>query len=181
MILTYPNDDDSILFLFDNIIKKYGFDYIHSLQAQNPLWVRGTATPALLISPAYNNGTNTNSSHATTFTANSGFAQGVAQKESTDVSVSWPQAGAIFSTTKVPESAKLLLGYLMDNEWQQLMTGGRFATRRTYDKLAVFNQSGVDPLAFGRFMSDRQRVEALRLEIEAVIGPPQGMNPVEQY
>ena len=61
------------------------------------------------------------------------------------------------------------------------MTGGRFATRRTYDKLAVFNQSGVDPLAFGRFMSDRQRVEALRLEIEAVIGPPQGMNPVEQY
>lgn len=181
LILTYPNDDDSILFLFDSIIKKYGFEYIYSLQAQNPLWVRGTATPALLISPAYNNGTNTNSSHAITFTANSGFAQGVSQKESTDVSISWPQAGAIFSTTKVPESAKLLLGYLMDDEWQQLTTGGRFATRRTYDKLGVFNQSGIDPLAFGRFVSDRERVEALRLEIEAVIGPPQGMNPAEQY
>lgn len=69
----------------------------------------------------------------------------------------------------------------MDDEWQQLMNGGRFATRETYDKLGVFNQSGVDPLAFGRFMSDRQRVEALRLKIEAVIGPPQGIDPVTQY
>ncbi|KJA17848.1 hypothetical protein HYPSUDRAFT_57461 [Hypholoma sublateritium FD-334 SS-4] len=181
LILTYPNDDDSILFLFDKIIEKYGFDYIHSLQAQNPLWVRGTATPALLISPAYNNGTNTSNSRAISFTTTNGFAQGVAQKASTDVSISWPQTGAIFSSTKVPDSAKLLFGYLMDDEWQQLMSGDRFATRKTYDKLGVFNQSGIDPLAFGRFMSDRQRVEALRLKIEAVIGPPQGVDPVGQY
>jgi len=46
--LTYPNDDDAILYLFSRITQKHGWD-IESLRKQDVNWVRGTATSAMLI------------------------------------------------------------------------------------------------------------------------------------
>lgn len=175
LVLTYPTDDDAVLFLFKLIIGKYGFDYMRALLAQKPHWVRGTATPAFLIS-------STSNSRAISFTSGGGFAPDISEANPQDVFMTWPQTGAIFANTKAPETAKLFLNFLMGDEWQQVITGGSgYATRRSFDKEGVFNQSSMDPLAYGRFMNDRRAVEAFRFQLESVIGPPQGQDPVDEY
>ncbi|MCI2467527.1 hypothetical protein KC271_14870, partial [Listeria monocytogenes] len=50
LVLTYPNDDDAVLFAFDLILQQYGEAWFDSLIAQNPRWVRGTATPKTVLS-----------------------------------------------------------------------------------------------------------------------------------
>ncbi|KAF4493571.1 ABC-type Fe3+ transport system [Fusarium agapanthi] len=49
LALTYPNDDDSILFLFDRILNQYGESWFNKLLQQKPRWVRGAATPQTLV------------------------------------------------------------------------------------------------------------------------------------
>ncbi|OMP86698.1 hypothetical protein BK809_0000101 [Diplodia seriata] len=49
LVLTYPNDDDAVLYAFDLILRQQGLAWFDSLLAQNPRWVRGTATPATLV------------------------------------------------------------------------------------------------------------------------------------
>lgn len=45
IIITYPHDDDAVLYIFDKIIQKYGIGFIEQLQANGVQWVRGTQTP----------------------------------------------------------------------------------------------------------------------------------------
>ncbi|KXH68101.1 ABC-type Fe3+ transport system [Colletotrichum salicis] len=49
LVLTYPNDDDAVLFAFDLILKQYGFAWLDKLIALNPRWVRGTQTPLTIL------------------------------------------------------------------------------------------------------------------------------------
>lgn len=49
IVLTYPNDDDAVLYEFYKIIQKYGWSYMDKLQAQDVKWVRGTQTPLTLL------------------------------------------------------------------------------------------------------------------------------------
>lgn len=95
-----------------------------------------------------------------------------------DVYMAWPQTGAIFSTTKSPETAKLFLSYLMDDDWQQIISGSGFATRKTYDKRGVFEQQpNMDGKGYLEFANNRELVEGWRLQFETLLGLPQGVNP----
>ncbi|KAF8951279.1 hypothetical protein BDZ97DRAFT_1932562 [Flammula alnicola] len=179
LILTYPNDDDAILYLFNLITEKYGFNFIESLSKQKVQWVRGTATPSILIANA--NNADAANACSVSFASSSAFAPGIASEAQKDIYMAWPQTGAIFASTKVPESAKLFMNFLMDDHWQTLMSRGRFATRRKFDGAGILKQSNVDPLGYGKFMADRQTVEALRLQFESIIGTAQGQNPVDEY
>jgi ABC-type Fe3+ transport system substrate-binding protein len=49
IILTYPHDDDAVLYQFSQIIAAEGWDWLDRLLEQKPRWVRGTATPQFLI------------------------------------------------------------------------------------------------------------------------------------
>ncbi|MFF6793673.1 ABC transporter substrate-binding protein [Streptomyces filamentosus] len=49
IVLTYPHDDDAVLYQFEQIIARHGHGWLEKLLAQNPLWVRGTATPLEVI------------------------------------------------------------------------------------------------------------------------------------
>src|SRR5207237_5012530 len=44
IVVTYPNDDDAVLFWFKQVVDKYGFGYLEKFKAQNPKLVRGTQT-----------------------------------------------------------------------------------------------------------------------------------------
>lgn len=186
IILPYPNDDDAVLYLFKLITDKYGFDYIHALQQQNVHWVRGTATPSILIANTNPNNdidaaTGARYAQSISFASSTAFTRGIATHHLGDTRMMWPQTAGIFARTKMPESARLFLNFLMDDGWQRVVSEGEFATRRTYDKAGVFNQTGLDPLGYGTFMADRQQVEALRFQFEEIIGTPVGDNPVEVW
>ncbi|KAF9480265.1 periplasmic binding protein-like II [Pholiota conissans] len=189
IILTYPNDDDAVLYLFKVIVDKYGLSYIHSLQAQNVTWVRGTATPSILISntnPHKDIDPVTGMRHAQSisFASSSTFATGVATYEHPDVRISWPQTAAIFSTTTMPETSKLFLNFLMDDGWQSVVSESEYATRRKFDKGGILNQtteSGLNPLAYVEFMEDRRQVESFRFELEHILGTAVGANPVDVW
>jgi ABC-type Fe3+ transport system substrate-binding protein len=49
MVLTIPNDDDAIGYLFSLAIQRYGWAWLHALKEQDVQWVRGTATPGYVI------------------------------------------------------------------------------------------------------------------------------------
>ncbi|KDR78349.1 hypothetical protein GALMADRAFT_155301 [Galerina marginata CBS 339.88] len=171
--LTYPNDDDAILYLFTLITQKYGWSFIKSLVKQKVKWVRGTATPSILCA---NNATSNPLSIS--FASSSAFARGVASKPSRDIYMAWPQTGAIFANTKVPEASKLFMNYLLSDEWQKAVGGSGFATRKSFDRAGVFRQKNVEPLGYGKFMADRAEVERWRLQFESILGLPQGANPL---
>jgi len=177
MSLTYPNDDDAMLYLFSRITEKYGWGFIHSLVQQNVTWVRGSATSSLLIDKAYKSN-DSNPSPVISFATVGAFTPELPNAATDDVYITWPQTGAIFSTTKYPETAKLFLSYLMDDDWQKMLSGGGFATRKTYDSRGVFKQEpNMDALGFIRFMEDRKVVEHWRFQFETILGLPQGENP----
>ncbi|KJA17849.1 hypothetical protein HYPSUDRAFT_145819 [Hypholoma sublateritium FD-334 SS-4] len=184
IVLTYPNDDDAVLFLFKGITEKYGFDYLQQLQQQNVSWVRGTATPSILIAgtgaAAYLPNVAQNAGMIS-FASSSAFTSGIAVQLSNDAYMSWPQTGAIFATTKMPESSRLFLSFLMDDQWQEIVSQGRFATRRKYDGEHIMQQKGHEPTRYVKFMSDRQKVEEFRFQIEKVLGTAQGIDPVELW
>lgn len=47
--LTYPHDDDAVLYQFLQIIDQQGWSWLQKLLAQNIRWVRGTQTPIEVI------------------------------------------------------------------------------------------------------------------------------------
>lgn len=49
LVVTYPNDDDAVLFWFWQVVQIYGFEYLNKFMAQNPKLVRGTATAIAMV------------------------------------------------------------------------------------------------------------------------------------
>ena len=49
IVLTYPNYDDAVPYLFKLIIDQYGWAWLDSLLDQDVHWVRGTATPGEIL------------------------------------------------------------------------------------------------------------------------------------
>lgn len=176
LALTYPNDDDSILYLFSLIVEKYGFKFFEQLIAtQDVTWFRGTASPSLAIMAD----NSTDNPLSISFASSSVYVPTVGSKRSDDVYMAWPQTAGIFKNTKAPETSKLFLGYLMSDEWQGRVTGGRFATRKTFDKQKVLEQPNVNPLGYKTFMLDRAGVERWRFQFESLIGTAQGPDPLQ--
>ncbi|PVH85085.1 periplasmic binding protein-like II [Cadophora sp. DSE1049] len=176
LVLTYPNDDDAVLFQFDLIMKQYGLGWFEALLAQNPRWVRGTATPATLI--ASSNGT-----YAATFTS----GVGVRGFDPVNVTfpvkgqfVSWPQTGAILKDAPHPETAKLLHSWILSEDFQN--STGTWTVRKDLTPPAGFpsilEMPGTDATKFAQWMSDRAAVERLRFFFETRIGSAQGLSPL---
>ena len=93
--------------------------------------------------------------------------------------MAWPQTCAIFSSTLAPDSAKLFMNFLCNAEFLETINGLGFATRRKLDTGEVLKQKNMDPLGFGRFMSDRRLVESWIFHFEDAFGTPQRLEPVE--
>ncbi|KAI1132722.1 ABC transporter [Nemania abortiva] len=175
LVLTYPNDDDAVLYAFDLIMQQYGYEWFEKLLAQNPRWVRGTGTPPTLIR---GNGT-----ESVTFTSSIGLAPSAPFSISFPTKglfVSWPQRAGILKDAPHPEGAKLLHSYLLSEEHQT--TTGTWSVRKDTPAPAGYQNlmdiSATNPNAFEGFMADRARVERLRLFFEDKIGTPQGLSPL---
>lgn len=178
LILTYPNDDDAVLYAFDLILKKQGIAWFDKLLEQNPRWVRGTATPATLI--ASSNGT-----WVASFTTSIGLASSAPLNFSLPTTsghfVSWPQTIAILKDAPHPESAKLLHSFLLDPDY--LNTTSLWSVRKDITPPAGFpsiiDMHSTDVTKFSDFMADRAAVERLRFYFEDRLGTAQGLSPLE--
>ncbi|KAI0793952.1 hypothetical protein C8Q74DRAFT_1314891 [Fomes fomentarius] len=178
LVLTYPNDDDAVLYAFDLILKKQGLAWFDKLLEQNPRWVRGTGTPATLV--ASSNGT-----WVASFTTSVGLTSSAPLNFSFPNTsgnfVTWPQTSAILKDAPHPESAKLLHSFMLDPDY--LNTTGRWPVRKDITPAAGFpsivDMHNTDVTKFSSFMADRAAVERLRFFFEDRLGTAQGLSPLE--
>lgn len=49
IVLTYPTDDNAVLFWFKQVVDKYGWDYVAQFTKQEPIYVRGTQAPTDMV------------------------------------------------------------------------------------------------------------------------------------
>ncbi|KHN96202.1 ABC-type Fe3+ transport system [Metarhizium album ARSEF 1941] len=175
LVLTYPSDDDAVLFAFDQIMQDHGVAWFDKLLAQNPTWVRGTETPLTLISQP-------NNSLAATFTTSIGFADipDIATAFPNDgLFTSWGQRGAILKDAPHPEGAKLLASFMLSSEFQDSMGWSVLQDVEPPAGLPqIMRMNNTNVVAFNYWMEDRANVERLRLFFEDRIGTSQGKSPL---
>ncbi|CAA9965045.1 hypothetical protein CFE70_007912 [Pyrenophora teres f. teres 0-1] len=175
LVLTYPNDDDAVLYAFDLIMQQYGKSWFEKLLQQNPRWVRGTRSPDTIMASK-------NSTRAASFTSD-----GLFPTSNINIShpvqgsfVTWFQLAAIPKDAPHPEGAKLLHNYMLTKEWQA--TRGSWPVRSDVEAPKgyppILEMPGTNITYFREWMSDRYRVERLRLWFEDKLGTAQGLSPI---
>jgi ABC-type Fe3+ transport system substrate-binding protein len=168
IVLTYPNDDDAVLYLFQLIIQQYGWQWLDQLLEQDVQWVRGTATPAEIMLR--------NSSRTISFTTYPPAEGWISVSPVSDRYMSWTQTSAIFKDTKLPETAKLLQAFLISEEFQ--VSRGEPSVRKDVGNSTIWDADNTDYVTFHQFMEDRDAVEQLRFVFEDKIGTAQGLSPL---
>lgn len=173
IVVTYPNDDDAVLFWFKQVVDKYGWNYVAKFSEQNPIYVRGTQAPADYVE---------NGKASATFSTGGAL---VADEKSAsrfvlpehDPFVSWAQRAAIFKEARHPEGAKLYLNWLLDKETQKnvwYMWSVRTDVTPPAGFKHIWEYKNTSPAAFASFMSDRAAVERFRSQIGLYLGEVKG-------
>ena len=176
VILTYPHDDDAVLYQFWNLKEAYGWDYLEKLVATQPTWVRGTAMPYVAI----NNGWYAAS--FTTFWAFEPFP-GMNTKfqfPEQDYFLTWYQTGAIPKQARNKAAAKLYLNWMLSSEFQGKWL--QFPVRMDIEApggTGSVLRHNTSPGDFHRWMLKRDRVERFRMQMLQLIGPVHGPTPIE--
>lgn len=176
LVLTYPNDDDAIAYLFSLIIGKYGWSWFETLAYhQDVQWVRGTATPSAVIAQNWTRSATFTTSGTTQFLVESFMPN--------DQFMSWAQTMAIFASTKRPESSKLFISWISSDAFQKpLAASGSWGSRSDIpsgpNKTSIFDSALTEPIGFNKFMIDRAGLELWRLQYETFLGPAQGISPL---
>ncbi|MGL6235606.1 MAG: ABC transporter substrate-binding protein [Segniliparus sp.] len=173
LTITYPNDDDAVLFYFKQLVDKYGWDYLAKLVAQHPTFVRGTQDS----SDAVTNG-HAAASLGTSGPASPGDSRAVIPQ--TSPWVAWAQTAAVLKSAPHPAAARLYLSWLTSKEVQE-KTIGTWSSRNDVAPPAgrkpIWDYTNTDPLAFVKFMSDRAAVEQFRTQATLYVGEVVGANP----
>lgn len=162
-----------MLYLFQLIIEQYGWTWLDRLLDQDVQWVRGTATPGEILV------LDTNKTISfTSFPSGPGWAYTLPVS---DHYMSWAQTSAIFKSTKLPETAKLLQAFLISEAGQNIyLQQGLPSVRKDINgnSSTIWDQNNTEYVGFHQFMRDRASVEAFRFEIEDKIGTAQGASPL---
>ncbi|MEO0438229.1 MAG: ABC transporter substrate-binding protein [Pseudomonadota bacterium] len=179
LILTYPHDDDAVLYQFWNLKEQYGWEYLEKLVANDPVWVRGTAMPYVAV----NNGW-----YAASFTTFWAFqsTEESAEESNTrfllpqnDYFLTWFQTAAIPTQARNKAAAKLYLNWMLSEEmqgtWLQFPVRYDIEAPAGYQSVLNHNTSPGD---FRRFMMRRAELERFRLQMRQLIGEAHGPTPV---
>lgn len=176
LALTYPNEDDSVLWQFDRAIAKHGWDWLDRLAQQEVLWVQGSGVNRQMIERG---------ERAASFNTSGPLVPPQNAKTRlflprTDSFLSWAHPTAIFRQARHPRAAKLYVAWLLSTERQG--GGTAWSVRRDvpppvgYGPLSSYQTS---PVAFREALRDRARLEVVRDQITQIIGPPLLPNPTQ--
>ena len=180
LVLTYPNDDDAIAYLFSLQVSKYGFEWFEKLNQQDVQWVRGSGTPFFLLAQGANN---SSSKIAITFSTThlDGFSPAIKSKVPTEEEyLSWFQTMAIFRLTKCPESAKLFVSWILSDEWQEPLSKTMTTTLNHLNTASgneFYTNRNTQSQGFRQFENDRTVVEWWKMQFETTLGPAVGVDP----
>lgn len=175
LVLTYPHDDDAVLFQFDRIVSAHGWEYMDKLMRQDVRWIRGTVPAARTVIAGGKDAT---------FTAAGSLIPGKTARfilPKTDTFLVWPQMAAIFRASQNKEAARLYISWMLDPDAIKAMPY-QWTVRRDVENPGGYEpvyEYNTDPTAFRRFMADRARVERLKGRFEQIIGPVTGENPTK--
>ncbi|KAJ9606488.1 hypothetical protein H2200_009449 [Cladophialophora chaetospira] len=202
LVLTYPNDDDAVNYLFSIIIGRYGWEWLEALNKQDVQWVRGTATPGYMIvegrdqskaqgKPRPKEYVADNSSRVLSFTTAGYPMQDTglswSNPDPPEQYMAWTQTAAIFKSTPRPETAKLFMAFITSEEFQTAMSGG--GTQPTLD-VSINRKNGVHPIdesentqanRYELFTNNRPLVDWFKMQFETTLGTPQGVSPLDVY
>jgi ABC-type Fe3+ transport system substrate-binding protein len=170
LVSAYPADDDATLYVFATIVKKYGWDFMKKYTAQNPNFIQGH----LDVLRSVANGTNLVTFDSTSSTT------GALKKSGQPIDFAFPErdpmptffvTAGIFKNAPHPNAAKLFLDWYMAKEQQSRI--GTFSARTDVDP-----PPGLKPLSaynivtgYRQFVSDGQKLAALRKRFESYTGP----------
>lgn len=175
LVLTYPHDDDAVMYQFYRIVSQHGWGYMDKLLQQDIQWIRGTVPASLVVDAG---------DKLATFTASGALIPGKTARfmlPKQEDFLAWPQMAAIFHASTHKEAARLYLSWLLDKETIKSMPF-QWTVRRDVENPGGYRpvyDYNVDMGAFRRFMSDRARIERLKGRFEQLIGPPLGENPTK--
>ncbi|KAK4499270.1 hypothetical protein PRZ48_009783 [Zasmidium cellare] len=181
LILTYPNDDDAVAYLFSLIVSHYGFGWLRALAANDVQWVRGTGTPIFELERQHND---TSSKRALTFTSGSGSSAswgGSKAVEPPEKIMSWPQTVATFAGTPQPETAKLFVSWLVSNDRQNGSSPSVLNSLNEANGVSPYTSNTTIFSGFRTFETDRAGVEWWKNVFEEALDTPQGPDPLAVY
>ena len=140
LVLTIPNDDDAIGYLFSLIVKRYGWSWLERLaKEQDVQWVRGTATPAYIIAEQVDSSKAGGKSRPAEFVSNNGQrvlsfitagypmqsdALAWSDPDPPEQYMSWTQTLCIMKSTPRPETCKLFMAWITSVEFQTMLSQG---------------------------------------------------------
>jgi ABC-type Fe3+ transport system substrate-binding protein len=170
LVTAYPADDDATLYVFATIIDAYGADYMEKYTAQKPNFIQGHL--AVLRSVA-------EGGNAVTFDSTSSTT-GALKKAGQPIDFAFPErdvmptffvSAGIFKDAPHPNAARLFLDWYMAKEQQSRL--GTYSARTDVDPPAGLKPLSAYNIAAGyrRFVSDAQKLAALRQRLESYTGP----------
>lgn len=174
LILTYPNDDDAVLFGYKQIVDEYGWDYLAELVKQNPKLIRGVPGSAA--------GVASGDYLASVAVGGDARPNGTQVFSDTERFNTWAQRGAIFKNAPHKSGAKLFMSWLNAKETQKnAIATWTWSVRKDVapptglEPLASYKNT--DPKAFAEFMANRDEVERFRSQVELYFGRVEGADP----
>ncbi|MFG2551489.1 ABC transporter substrate-binding protein [Streptomyces sp. NPDC048581] len=174
LILTYPNDDDAVLFGYKQIVDEYGWDSLAELAAQNPKLIRGVPGSAA--------GVASGDYLASIAVGGDARPNGTQVFSNTERFNSWAQRGAIFKQAPHKAGAKLFMSWLNSQAVQKnAIATWTWSTRKDVAPPTglkpLASYKNTDPKAFAKFMSNRDAVERFRSQVELYFGQVKGTDP----
>ncbi|WP_328505751.1 ABC transporter substrate-binding protein [Streptomyces sp. NBC_00391] len=169
---SYPHDDDAVLYLYALYVRKYGWDWLARLAAQDVQFARGSFTPRDAVTSGQK-AIGVGGSGAALAT---GPVKWVLPDAATPF-MSWGQRAAILKQAKNQTAAKLYLNWRLSTEQQQAATNG-WSVRTD-----VTPPTGLKPIwqypngnldGFPRFMADRAAIERWKQTFALYLGEVEG-------
>lgn len=174
LVLTYPHDDDAVLYVYDKIIQKHGEEFLQQLADQNPTFLRGTAAPAALVGKENFLGNLTGYMQEED-------SQAAATIPESDPFITWTQRAATFKKSKHPAAAKLFLSYVSSKEYQSATQ--IWPTRKDLKAVAPYKELADYPNTsfsdFNKWMQDRAHIQELSNKMVDIFGPVKGDSPLK--
>lgn len=176
IILTYPDDDDAVLFGFKQIVDKYGWSYLSKLMAQDPTFLRGVPGSAA--------GVQSGKYLASIAVGGNVYPTGQQVFSASENVNSWVQRGAIFKHAPHKAAAELFMSWLDSKQTQQ----NAIATWTWSPRSDVPPPTGLKPLSTYQNTNPRpsppscptakrSRCSAPRSPL--YVGQPQGADPAD--
>lgn len=184
MVLTIPNDDDAIGYLFSLAIRRHGWAWLHALAKQDVQWVHGTATPGYILAEAQDGSLTGGKPRPKEYVADShqrvlssttaGYplpsdALAWSEPDAPEQYMSWTQTVCIMKHTPRPETSKLFVAWFTSVEFQTMLSQDDTAPTllKSLNKkngvTFLDNSDGTHLNGFRLYSCDRVKADAWRM------------------